>query len=166
MAQARVISLHASDDPIAAQGRQLYGQGSHGPHQDRRGQVAARSRLPPGQRSRLVKQHIDSYNYFVDHDLKNIIKANERRSPRTSTPSSTSSTPTSPSVSHRHDTTAMRYSVPSPHTSAVCATSPTRAHLCQHRVHPWLQDHPPQETSPSGASRHARSNKMRARQQV
>lgn len=26
----------------------------------------------------LVKQHIDSYNYFVDVDLKNIIKANEK----------------------------------------------------------------------------------------
>nr|QBH67447.1 DNA-directed RNA polymerase subunit beta [Ustilago esculenta] len=26
----------------------------------------------------LVKQHIDSYNYFVDHDLKNIIRANEK----------------------------------------------------------------------------------------
>ena len=26
----------------------------------------------------LVKQHIDSFNYFVDVDLKNIIRANER----------------------------------------------------------------------------------------
>jgi DNA-directed RNA polymerase III subunit RPC2 len=26
----------------------------------------------------LVKQHIDSFNYFVDHDLKNILNANNR----------------------------------------------------------------------------------------
>lgn len=26
----------------------------------------------------LVKQHIDSFNYFVDVDLKNIVRANER----------------------------------------------------------------------------------------
>lgn len=26
----------------------------------------------------LVKQHIDSFNYFVDVDLRNIIRANER----------------------------------------------------------------------------------------
>lgn len=26
----------------------------------------------------LVKQHIDSFNYFVDVDLKKIIKANEK----------------------------------------------------------------------------------------
>lgn len=25
----------------------------------------------------LVKQHIDSFNHFVDHELKNIVKANE-----------------------------------------------------------------------------------------
>ena len=26
----------------------------------------------------LVKQHIDSFNYFVDHDLKNILNANNQ----------------------------------------------------------------------------------------
>lgn len=26
----------------------------------------------------LVKQHIDSFNYFVDHDLKNIVRANNK----------------------------------------------------------------------------------------
>lgn len=26
----------------------------------------------------LVKQHIDSFNYFINVDLKNIIKANEK----------------------------------------------------------------------------------------
>lgn len=26
----------------------------------------------------LVKQHIDSFNFFVDHEIKNIVKANKR----------------------------------------------------------------------------------------
>jgi DNA-directed RNA polymerase III subunit RPC2 len=26
----------------------------------------------------LVKQHIDSFNYFVEHEIKDIVKANKR----------------------------------------------------------------------------------------
>jgi len=26
----------------------------------------------------LVKQHIDSFNYFINHEIKKIVKANER----------------------------------------------------------------------------------------
>lgn len=26
----------------------------------------------------LVKQHVDSYNYFINKEIKNIVKANEK----------------------------------------------------------------------------------------
>jgi hypothetical protein len=97
----------------------------------------------------LVKQHIDSFNYFVDHEIKDILKANKfvrsdvdntfwlecvplpllsqctrRRTPLTSI--FFTGTPTSASVppSASTTTTASR-STTSPRTSAACATSPT-----------------------------------------
>lgn len=67
----------ASDDPIAALKAANYkGKGLMDPIKA----VEDKWELVPAflQVKGLVKQHIDSYNYFVDHDLKNIIKANEK----------------------------------------------------------------------------------------
>lgn len=67
----------ASDDPIAALKAANYkGKGLMDPIKT----VEDKWELVPAflQVKGLVKQHIDSYNYFVDHDLKNIIKANEK----------------------------------------------------------------------------------------
>ena len=66
-----------SDDPIAALKAANYkGKGLMDPIKT----VEDKWKLVPAflQVKGLVKQHIDSYNYFVDHDLKNIIKANEK----------------------------------------------------------------------------------------
>ncbi len=71
----------------------------------------------------LVKQHIDSYNYFVDHDLKNIIKATKRSHHQISTPISTSNIPTSLSES-LVDTTEMPCNGPSHHIVSSSRTSP------------------------------------------
>ncbi|SPO32397.1 probable DNA-directed RNA polymerase III, 130 KD subunit [Ustilago trichophora] len=65
------------DDPIAALKAANYkGKGLMDPIKS----VEDKWQLVPAflQVKGLVKQHIDSYNYFVDHDLKNIIKANEK----------------------------------------------------------------------------------------
>ncbi|SOV08039.1 probable DNA-directed RNA polymerase III, 130 KD subunit [Ustilago sp. UG-2017a] len=67
----------ASDDPIAALKAANYkGKGLMDPIKS----VEDKWELVPAflQVKGLVKQHIESYNYFVDHDLKNIIKANEK----------------------------------------------------------------------------------------
>ncbi|KAJ1019959.1 hypothetical protein NDA16_004240 [Ustilago loliicola] len=67
----------ATDDPIAALKAANYkGKGLMDPIKA----VEDKWELVPAflQVKGLVKQHIDSYNYFVDHDLKNIIKANEK----------------------------------------------------------------------------------------
>lgn len=67
----------ASDDPIAALKAANYkGKGLMDPIKA----VEDKWELVPAflQVKGLVKQHTDSYNYFVDHDLKNIIKANEK----------------------------------------------------------------------------------------
>ncbi|SPC65713.1 probable DNA-directed RNA polymerase III, 130 KD subunit [Ustilago sp. UG-2017b] len=67
----------ASDDPIAALKAVNYkGKGLMDPIKS----VEDKWELVPAflQVKGLVKQHIESYNYFVDHDLKNIIKANEK----------------------------------------------------------------------------------------
>ncbi|SYW75290.1 probable DNA-directed RNA polymerase III, 130 KD subunit [Ustilago bromivora] len=67
----------ASDDPIAALKATNYkGKGLMDPIKS----VEDKWELVPAflQVKGLVKQHIESYNYFVDHDLKNIIKANEK----------------------------------------------------------------------------------------
>ncbi|GAC74729.1 RNA polymerase III, second largest subunit [Moesziomyces antarcticus T-34] len=78
MAQATGhLPPHASDDPIAALKAANYmGKGLMDPIKT----VEDKWQLVPAflQVKGLVKQHIDSYNYFVDHDLKNIIKANEK----------------------------------------------------------------------------------------
>ncbi|KAJ1031443.1 hypothetical protein NDA13_001836 [Ustilago tritici] len=67
----------ASNDPIAALKAANYkGKGLMDPIKS----VEDKWELVPAflQVKGLVKQHIESYNYFVDHDLKNIIKANEK----------------------------------------------------------------------------------------
>ena len=79
MAQAHGHLPHTnpSDDPIAALKAANYkGKGLMDPIKA----VEDKWELVPAflQVKGLVKQHIDSYNYFVDHDLKNIIKANEK----------------------------------------------------------------------------------------
>ncbi|KAJ9478866.1 DNA-directed RNA polymerase III subunit RPC2 [Pseudozyma hubeiensis] len=78
MAQAAGYLPHMnSDDPIAALKAANYkGKGLMDPIKA----VEDKWELVPAflQVKGLVKQHIDSYNYFVDHDLKNIIKANEK----------------------------------------------------------------------------------------
>ncbi|SJX66214.1 probable DNA-directed RNA polymerase III, 130 KD subunit [Sporisorium reilianum f. sp. reilianum] len=79
MAQAtgHLPHMATSDDPIAALKAANYkGKGLVDPIKT----VEDKWELVPAflQVKGLVKQHIDSYNYFVDHDLKNIIKANEK----------------------------------------------------------------------------------------
>ncbi|PWY98866.1 putative DNA-directed RNA polymerase III, 130 kd subunit [Testicularia cyperi] len=66
-----------ADDPIAALKAANYkGKGLMDPIKS----IEDKWQLVPAflQVKGLVKQHIDSYNYFVDHELKNIIKANEK----------------------------------------------------------------------------------------
>ncbi len=112
----------ASDDPNrSAQSRQLQGQGSHGPSSRSKTRGTRPCFL---QVKGLVKQHIDSYNYFVDHVSRTSSRPT-RKSPPISTPSSTSST-----RHHRWRAAQIRRAMhcndPSRRTSVDFETSPTR----------------------------------------
>ncbi|KAN0065336.1 DNA-directed RNA polymerase III complex subunit Rpc2 [Thecaphora frezii] len=77
LAQATGMDAAQHQDPIAALKAANYkGKGLMDPIKA----VEDKWQLLPAylQVKGLVKQHIDSYNYFVDVDLKNIIKANEK----------------------------------------------------------------------------------------
>ncbi|EPQ30816.1 uncharacterized protein PFL1_01715 [Pseudozyma flocculosa PF-1] len=77
LAHATGMGVDPNQDPIAALKAANYkGKGLMDPIKA----VEDKWQLLPAylQVKGLVKQHIDSYNYFVDVDLKNIIKANEK----------------------------------------------------------------------------------------